>query len=270
MAKPSHPRLIYFRAEFMASSQHKNERDLLARFPKRRSELPERYKSIYIDHYQMNRSGASPATSLAQRMESWMHRKVAEDCSSRSAGYSTLEIGAGNLNHLPYESASRIYDIVEPFKELYENSPFATRVSTAYSDLGEITDAQYDRIISIAAFEHLCDLPLIVAQCGLLLAPEGTLRVSIPSEGTLLWWLGWRLTTGVEFQLRHRLNYGTMMRHEHVNTAAEIAAVLKVFFGSVRRTVFGVAPELSFYQFLECRSPNIKKCLDHLDRERTR
>ena len=74
-------------------------------------------------------------------------------------------------------------------------------------------------------------------------------------DGTLLWTLGWRLTTGLEFRWKYGLDYGVLMRHEHVNTAAEIEAVLRAFFKSVRRSVFGIAPALSFYQCFECTSP---------------
>lgn len=99
------------------------EENLLARFPKQRPELPEAYRNIYVEHYRRNRDGASTASSLAMKMEAWMHRKVAADV-SRRRNFTTLEIGAGNLNHLGYEPLSKSYDIVEPFEELYKGSPF--------------------------------------------------------------------------------------------------------------------------------------------------
>ena len=154
--------------------------------------------------------------------------------------------------------------MVEPFVELYSDSGNRSRVTSTYSDLSEISNTRYDRIVSIATFEHLCELPAIVAQCGLLLADCGQLRVAIPSEGTILWTLGWKLTTGVEFRLRHGLDYSVLMKHEHVNTAKEIAGVLGVFFGSVRRSVFGISPALSFYQFFKCVAPDRKRCSDYL------
>ena len=240
------------------------EEKLLARFPKQRCELPDAYRKIYVEHYRRNRLGASTASSLAVKMEAWMHRKVAADVSGTGRQWATLEIGAGNLNHLEYEPLSKSYEVVEPFQELYEGSPYQTRISKVYPSLEEISDREFDRIISIATFEHLCDLPSVVARCGLLLAPGGTLRVAIPSEGTLLWTLGWKLTTGVEFRLRHGLSYGVLMRHEHVNTAAEIASVLGIFFGKVRRKVFGVSHLLSFYQFFECSVPDLERCRNYL------
>ena len=237
---------------------------LLSRFPKAKPELPPAYRSIYVEHYRRNRDGASPATSIAKRMESWMHRKVAEDTVGRAPGYSTLEIGAGTLNHLVYEPSSTPYDIVEPFVELYAASPLRSRIANTYSDLRDIPGAHYDRIVSVAAFEHLCELPSIVARCGLLLADRGQLRVAVPSEGTILWTLGWKLTTGIEFRLKHGLDYGVLMRHEHVNTADEVAGVLRFFFRSVRTSIFGITPALSFYQSFSCADPDGLRCADYV------
>ena len=189
-----------------------------------------------------------------------MHRKVAEDVARMRRGYSTLEIGSGNLNHLDYEPSSNRYDIVEPFVELFENSPNRSRVQNFYRDLNEIRGLQFDRIISIAAFEHLCDLPSVVAKSALLLAAGGELRVAVPSEGTVLWKLGWTFTTGIEFRLRHGLDYGVLMSHEHVNTAEEIAGILNIFFRNTRRTVLGICAPLSFYQFFQCADPDTGRC----------
>ncbi len=233
---------------------------ILSRFPKKRPQLPEEYRAIYVEHYKRNREGASPASAMAQKLESWMHRKIAGDVASNGAARRTLEVGAGNLNHLAYEPESQVYDIVEPFAELYENAPARSRVSHVYRSLDEVSGQPFDRILSIATFEHLCDLPAVAAQCGRLLAPGGELRVAIPSEGTLLWGMGWRLTTGIEFRLRHGLDYGVLMKHEHVNSAAEIAEVLRFFFKSVEQNVLGISPALSFYQFFRCTEPDRKRC----------
>lgn len=237
---------------------------LLSRFPKKRPELPDAYKDIYVQHYRQNREGSSPAASLSRRMEAWMHGKVAEDAVPADHDFRTLEIGAGNLNHLAYEPHSKRYDIVEPFVDLYTNSPDRSRITNFYKDLDEISGRLYDRIISIATFEHLCDLPSVVARSGMLLQPAGELRVAIPSEGTLLWTLGWRLITGIEFRLRYGLDYSVLMRHEHVNTAAEIAGILEIFFNTVRQAVFGVSAALSFYQFFRCADPNTARCARYL------
>jgi SAM-dependent methyltransferase len=228
----------------------------LARFPKTRPPLPRQIEEIYARQYAENRAGESTAASLSQRLERWMHRQVAADASPSKA---TLELGAGNLNQLPFEPEGGAYDIVEPFADLYRGSPRLSRVRAVYADIAEVPDAaRYDRITSVACLEHICDLPVALARSAKLLAPGGAFRAAIPSEGGLLWRLGWSLTTGLEFRLRHGLDYGLLMAHEHVNDAAEIEALARVVFEDVSVRSFGVGRQLSLYRFIEARRPRLE------------
>lgn len=232
-------------------------------FPKTRPALPPALERLHARTYEANRQGETTASSLSLMLERWLHRQVAADVTGGvgSQSKTTLEIGAGTLNQLPHEPVVGPYDIVEPFRTLYFGSPLLTRVRTVYADIAEVpASARYDRITSTATFEHLTDLPRVVAAAGRLLAPDGALRVAIPSEGTPLWTLGWKLTTGLEFRLKHGLDYGLLLRHEHVNTAREIEAVLRHYFADLRARVFGLSRSLSFYQFFECRGPHVERC----------
>jgi len=235
-------------------------------FPKTRPPLPKEIKDIYSAHYKSNREGQTTAASLAQRMESWLHRQVANDVAKhKDSVKKTLELGAGTLNQLQYEPAVQSYDIVEPFHDLFKNSSYLGRVRNIYSDISVVPrHYRYDRITSIATLEHVCNLPEVIARCGLLLTESGVLRASVPSEGTFLWALGWRLTTGLEFRLKHGVDYDLLMKHEHVNTAKEIEEVLEYFFKNTRCKVFGLSKSVSFYRYYECRSPSMDRCRDFL------
>ena len=194
-----------------------------------------------------------------------MHKKLAEDVKSGLAK-STLEIGAGTLNQLPYEPQSHPYDIVEPFHDLYQSSPHLGRIRNKYDDIFEIPQtARYERITSVAVLEHICNLPEVIAQSGLLLTEGGQFRAGIPSEGTILWRLGWKTTTALAFKRRYGLDYEVLMKHEHVNSAREIEEVLRYFFAEVRGSVFGLARSLSFYQFYACAKPRREECLTYLE-----
>ena len=48
-------------------------------YPKERLKLPLEFQKIYSEHYKNNREGSTSASSLAQKMEAWLHRKVAND-----------------------------------------------------------------------------------------------------------------------------------------------------------------------------------------------
>ena len=233
----------------------------LSRYPKTRTPLSPRLAAIYREHYRINRAGGSPASALSRAMESWLHRQVARDVLASSVPRRTLELGAGTLNQLGYEPDVGPYDIVEPFTERYQASPHLRRIRRSFADIADIpAGTLYDRITSIATLEHLCDLPRVVATAGLLLERGGEFRAAIPSEGTFLWKLGWRLTTGVEFWLKHRLDYGKLMRHEHVNDAREIAQVLEYCFANVQRRDLGPGRRLSLYQFFACSDPILTRC----------
>ena len=232
-------------------------------YPKIRPILPEDFQRIYNEHYKNNRDGETTGASLAQKMESWMHKKVAKDVKKES-DKSTLEIGAGTLNQLKYEKTEQ-YDIIEPFTELYANSPYLKRIRNIYRDIDEIElSVKYDRITSIATFEHILDLPKVVAKSAQLLKENGVLRVAIPNEGTILWKLGWKFTTGLEFKRKYGLDYEVLMKHEHVNTADEIEKILNYFFKKCQCSCFGLRKKWAFYRFYECSEADIESAEKYL------
>jgi hypothetical protein len=238
---------------------------MFSKFPKTHPPLPPEIERMYVACYKQNRAGDTAASFLSRTMESWLHKRVAADIRFDRSSKTTLEIGAGTLNQLLYEPAVGPYDIVEPFRELYEGSGLLGRIRHIYSDIKEVSGhEQYDRITSIATFEHVCDLPEVIARSGLLLKRTGVLRVSIPSEGTFLWTLGWKLTTGLEFRIKYGLDYSLLMKHEHVNNAEEIEDLLRYFFREVEVKVFGLSKSLSFYQSFVCNSPETGKCREYL------
>lgn len=237
---------------------------LLNRFPKKRDPLPAEYQEIYNLHYERNRKGQTNMTSLSSRLERWLHRTVAADVVAGGTDPQTLEIGAGTLNHLPYEPGITHYDVVEPSAHLFQCGQDHHRVRTRFQDIGEVDlAAKYDRILAIATFEHVTNLPEVVARSAFLLRPGGSLRVSIPNEGTLFWKLG-TLLTGYEFRKMYGLDYQLLMRHEHVNTAAEIEGILHYFFARLKARSFGIHKKLAFYRFFECKEPNLERVGSYL------
>jgi hypothetical protein len=235
--------------------------EILARFPKTRPTLPPKLQAIYTRQYLENRAGATPAASLSQKLERWLHRQVAADVADGAQGgqaLATLELGAGTLNQLAFEPRSDAYDIVEPFEALFRDSPHRGRIRDIFPDVSEVPAGRaYHRITSVAALEHICDLPVVLARAARLLAPGGCVRTAIPSEGGFLWTLGWMATTGLEFRLRHGLDYGLMMAHEHVNNALEIETLLRALFDRVEAKSFGVGRQLSLYRFLRASGPRL-------------
>ena len=227
---------------------------ILDLFPKNRVDLPQAYQDIYAKHYLINREGKSKTTSLSQKLERWLHKQVAKDV-VHGVAKSTLEIGAGTLNQVDYEPKVGPYDIIEPFKELFEGSPKLSHIDQVYDDISEVEVNEYDRITSVAVFEHIMDLPYVVAKSALLLKQDGCIRTAIPNEGTFMWKLGTKVT-GREFKKKYGLDYQTLMTYEHVNKAKEIKEVLNCFFDCTKSSTFGVTSAVGFYRFFEHKNPN--------------
>ncbi|HKM64065.1 MAG TPA: methyltransferase domain-containing protein [Acidisphaera sp.] len=231
---------------------------LLGSYPRARPALSEAHQRIYIEEYRRNRGAYGGALfRVTAALESWMHRRIAQ----RQTGDRLLELGAGTLNHLRYEPALQ-YDIVEPLPALYEHVADFDRVAKAYVSIADIPEqTRYSRIISVAVLEHVEDLPRVVAHSGLLLDRNGIFQAGIPAEGGLLWGLAWRMTTGIAYRLRTGLSYAPLMHYEHVNTAAEIIAIIRYCFAAVTVSWFPLPHRhLSFYCYIEARNPDTDRC----------
>ncbi len=239
-------------------------KNLIATYPRTRRAMPPKLASIYQDIYLTSRDGKTFLYRITQALEGWMHRKVA---AGSAAGRSVLEVGGGTLNQLKWESAGQTYDVVEPWKSLYDGRPEMAKVRAFYADVADVPrENRYDRIISIATLEHVLDLPRMVAEAAIRLAPGGTFSAGIPSEGGMLWGLSWRASVGLAFRLRTGLNYGDLMRHEHVSGAREIRAVVSYFFHRCRVKRFPTPlHHLSLYTFLDCEEPRLDRCQAILD-----
>jgi Methyltransferase domain len=242
-----------------------NERLLLS-YPKSRPPLSDAHWRVYEREYTQNRCSAAGVFSAVRQLETWMHDQVS---ARQKSAERLLEIGAGTLNHLPYEKSFLSYEVVEPFESLWRDSPYRQKVNVIYSDIGEVPESnRYDRIVSIAVLEHLAELPWVVAKTAVHLAEGGAFVSAIPSEGHLLWGLGWRFITGVAYRLRTGLNYAAVMRHEHINTAAEILSVVSHFYSSVSIRRFPTRiPALSFYTAFRAERPLVSVAQEFL-RER--
>lgn len=183
-----------------------------------------------------------------------MHNQIAQ---RGKPGDVVLDFGAGNLNHFHWEKGFSQYDVVEPFAQLLADAPAEAKPSNVYEFVHDVPDGAYDRVFSVAVLEHLENLPRDVARCASLLKPGGLFQAGIPCEGELAWTLGYMLSTGLAFRRKYGLDYQVIMRHEHVNTYADIVAVVGAIFADVTVTrSFPVPlPQGSFYAYVEARNP---------------
>jgi len=250
----------------MNNTEHTGEPQRFPQFPKIRPVLPAAYQALYEDEYLANRTSGGFANKLARKLESWMHVRVSRTALAKRSE-EILELGAGSLNHLPWEKDFSTYDIVEPFHKLFESSNNLRLIRSAYDQLSAIPpEVQYDRIVSIAVLEHMLDLPQEIALAGVHLRDGGTFCAGIPSEGGWLWEMAWRYGTGMAFRCRTGLDYTPMMHYEHVNTADEIETCIRYFFRDVVITRFPLpARSLSLYTFLRATGTDKERCARFLE-----
>ena len=233
-------------------------------FPKIRPPLPDAYLALYEREYLANRTSGGLANRLARKLESWMHVKARQ--SARKISEDVLELGAGSLNHLSWESDVAAYDIVEPFRVLFEGSESLASVRNVYDQISEIPpERNYDRILSVAVLEHMLDLPHEIALASTHLRDDGVFCAGFPTEGGWLWEMAWRYGTGTAFRRRTGLDYAVMMRHEHVNTADEIESCVRYFFNDVSLFRFPIRTRsLSLYSFVLATGPDRGRCSQFL------
>lgn len=231
---------------------------LLKKYPKKRPALPQKQQDIYEKEYLANREGTNFITFLSQKLESWMHKIVAK----KIIGTNLLEIGAGSLNHVKYVDLKNIksYDVVEPFSFLYQESSYKKNIRKIFQDISECKSS-YDSIFSIAALEHITNLPQVIAKAGLLLKENGKFINAIPCEGGFLWGLSWRLSTGLAYNIRTGCSYKALMQHEHVNDFDEIKNIISHLFESVEIRFFPLyGKHFSLYACITASNPRIDLC----------
>lgn len=251
---------------FFAMAMDAAQSDLLSSYPRRRPPLSPAWEDAYTDVYRSSRNGTTLLYGLTQKLESWMHRAVLPP----NPPERILEIGAGTLNHLKYEDASVPYDVVEPFRALFEGSPQVGRVSNFYTDIAEVpASLRYDHVVSIATLEHLTDLPQVLARIGLMLSSGGRFSSAIPSEGGFLWGTTWRLSVGLACRLSRGLDYGELMRHEHVNEASEVLSLIRYLFRQVSVRRFPTPlHQFSLYTAIAASVPDLDACHRILEMEK--
>ena len=196
----------------------------------RKNKLPYEYEFIYKRFYDDYAFSKSFARKIAAFFESWYHKKIAK---MGFSNHDILEVGCGGLNHIKYEKNFKKYDVVEPKKYLIEsaNNDLKLAISEIYDSIELIPkNKKYNKIISIAVLEHVLDLEEHIKKISTLLKPNGFFALAIPAEGEFLWWLAWRCSTGLAFWLKYKLDYGVLMKYEHVNDARQIMEILKKYF----------------------------------------
>jgi len=236
---------------------------LINTYPKKRPKLSLKLKKIFQDEYKMNREN-----KIISIFEKWMHKNILKF--KNKLNISTLEIGAGTLNHLPYEVLNKKskYDIIEPKKFLYQSNNLKKKINKVFPDYNNLPNKRYDRIISCATLEHITNLPKFLAISAFKLKNKNSFHShSIPCEGYLAWTIANRYISGMLFKIRTGCDYNELMKYEHVNNYDEIYSIINFFYNNVKVKFsypFFLSPHLSFYANISFSKPKLNICKKYL------
>jgi SAM-dependent methyltransferase len=159
----------------------------------------------------------------------------------------TLEIGAGNGEHLRYERLSKHQEANYYAVEIRPNIADELRIqcpqiNVFVADCQErmdFKDGFFDRIQAIHVLEHLPNLPAAVREMHRLCSQNnGVLSIVLPCEGSLAYSLARKVSAQRIFERRYGQSYAWFIEREHINSPAEIFEELSRCFHLVSSRYF--------------------------------
>jgi SAM-dependent methyltransferase len=158
-------------------------------------------------------------------------------------GCRTLEVGAGTGAHLVLEDLTRQDYYALEYREKWCGY-IRKLIAPERVICGDIQqrqawpDKHFDRVVGIHVLEHLADLPAALKEIGRLLKDDGKLDVILPCEGRLAYGLGRKISAERQFRRDFKMDYGPIVRHEHINTLDEVLEELELLFESEVRRMY--------------------------------
>jgi ubiquinone/menaquinone biosynthesis C-methylase UbiE len=168
----------------------------------------------------------------------------------------TLEIGAGNGEHLKYEhlteeQRSNYFAVDIRANMIAEFSKQFPDINAVVGDCQmrmDFEDGYFDRILAIHVLEHLPNLPAAVKETHRLCDKNrGVLSVVIPCEGSMAYSLARKVSAQRIFEARYKQSYRWFIEREHINLPHEIIEELSVCFTPVSSTYFPIPLKMKFF-----------------------
>lgn len=167
----------------------------------------------------------------------------------------TLEIGAGNGEHLKYERLTPEQKANYVAVDIREN--MIAELRDQFSDIKAIVgdcqgrmnfeDGYFDRILAIHVLEHLPNLPAAVRELRRLCDKDrGVLSIVIPCEGSLAYSIARKISAQRIFEKRYKQSYRWLIEREHINRPNEIFEELAPYFSIAHSSFFPIPVKLEF------------------------
>jgi ubiquinone/menaquinone biosynthesis C-methylase UbiE len=161
----------------------------------------------------------------------------------------TIEIGAGDGEHLEYEKLSDTqkhnYYAIDIRHNMVES--LQKRFPHIHSTVADcqtrmpFDDDYFDRVLAIHVLEHLPNLPAAIREMHRLCNKQsGVFSVVIPCEGSLAHRLARKISAQRLFESRYKQPYAWFIEREHINRPFEIFEELKSYFEIHSSTYFPI------------------------------
>jgi len=167
----------------------------------------------------------------------------------------TLEIGAGNGEHLKYEKLSAEQKANYFAVDIRENMVAGLRaqfpeINAIVGDcqgVMDFEDAYFDRILAIHVLEHLPNLPAAVREMHRVCdKTRGVLSIVIPCEGSLAYSIARKISAQRVFEARYKQSYRWLIEREHINLPHEIFEELDPYFSQTSSSYFPIPVPIEF------------------------
>jgi SAM-dependent methyltransferase len=167
----------------------------------------------------------------------------------------TLEIGAGNGEHLKYEQLDQLQRKNYYAVDIRENmvAEFRKQFPDIHAFVADcqmrmnFEDGYFDRILAIHVLEHLPNLPAAVREMHRLCDKRrGLLSIVIPCEGSLAYSVARKLSAKRIFEARYKQNYRWFIEREHLSQPSEIFEELSSHFELTSSMYFPIPLKMEF------------------------
>lgn len=161
----------------------------------------------------------------------------------------TIEIGAGNGEHLHYEKLNKAQRQHYHAIDIRENmvSSFRERFPDIQATVADcqirmpFEDGYADRVLAIHVLEHLPNLPLAIQELYRLCnKSHGICSVVIPCEGSLAYTIARKISAERLFKARYHQSYRWFIEREHINLPYEIFSELDPYFEIISTSYFPI------------------------------
>lgn len=148
----------------------------------------------------------------------------------------TLEVGAGLGEHSKFEDLKlQDYYVMDYRKdfcdELHRSFPEShVRFGDIQANQSIWPDGFFDRVIAVHVLEHLPDLPKALSEVKRLLKVGGIFDVVLPCEGGFAYSIARKISAERIFRKKFKMDYGPIIKNEHVSCYSEIVAELDQMF----------------------------------------